>query len=95
MPKKCNDHDLVIYSELKPTKGPAPLVPPIPDFKPFVYFCKQNTPCISNTIDSSDPEALFNLFFDTSVITMFITATNKNAELKRAKKNKELTEKEI
>jgi len=68
MPRKCNDHDLVIYSELKPIKGPAPSVPPIPYFEPFVYKSKQNMLCIFTTINSSDPEALFKLFFKESTI---------------------------
>ena len=85
MPRKCNDHDLVTYSELKPIKGPAPSVPPIPYFKPFVYKSKQNTLCIPTTINSSDPEALFKLFFEESTIQMLINATNKNADIKRTK----------
>ena len=68
MPRKCNNHDLVIYSELKPIKGPALSVPPIPYFKPFIYKSKQNTLYIPTTINLSDPEALFKLFFKESTI---------------------------
>ena len=68
MPRKCNDHDLIIYSELKPTKQPVLPVHPIPDFKPFIYISKYNTLCIPTTIDSSDLEALFKLFFEDSTI---------------------------
>jgi hypothetical protein len=85
MPRKCNDIDLVTYSELKPTKAPAPEPPPIPQFNPIVYPCKQNTPCLPPDIDSSDPEAIFNAFFDTELIEILSTNTNRNAERKRAK----------
>jgi hypothetical protein len=85
MPRKCNDHDLVTYSELKPVKGPAPPVHAIPDFDPIVYIDQNNTPCLPTTIDSSDPEALFRLFFEDSTIEMLVTATNENAIVKRSK----------
>ena len=89
MPKRCNDHDLVLYTQSKPTKEPAPPVQPIPDFTPFVYINKQNTPCIPSTIDSSNPEALFDLFFfNESTIQMIIKAINENAAYKRAKAGK-------
>ena len=68
MPRKCNNHNLVTYSELKPTKQPAPPIHPIPNFKPFVYISKYNTLYIPTTINSSDPEALFKLFFKDSTI---------------------------
>jgi hypothetical protein len=74
MPGLCNDIDLVKYSKLQPTKGPAPAIQAIPNFKPLVYSDKQNTPCIPTTINSSDPEALFSLFFTDSTIQMFINA---------------------
>ena len=85
MSRKCNDHDLVTYSELKPIKEPAPSVPPISHFEPFVYKSKQNTPCIPTTINSSDPEALFRLFFEESTIQMLVNVTNANANIKRVK----------
>ena len=68
MPRKCNNHDLVTYSELKRIKGPAPSVPPIPYFKLFIYKSKQNTPYIPTTINISNLEALFKLFFKESTI---------------------------
>ena len=68
MPRKCNNYDLVIYSKLKPIKGPAPSVPPIPYFKLFIYKSKQNTLYIPTTINLSDLEALFKLFFKESTI---------------------------
>ena len=85
MPRKCNDHDLVIYSELKPIKGPALFVSPIPRFEPFVYKSKQNTLCIPIIINLSDLEALFKLFFEESTILMLVNATNKNADIKCTK----------
>jgi hypothetical protein len=89
MPRKCNDDDLVTYSELKPTKGPAPEPPPIPQFDPVVYPCKQNLPSLPPSVDSSDPEAIFNAFFDTEVIESLTLHTNQNAERKRIKNNYE------
>jgi hypothetical protein len=85
VPKKCNDHDLVTYSELRPTKDPAPPVHPIPDFDTIVCIDQNNTPCIPTTVDSSDPEALFKLFFEDSTIQMLVDATNENAIVKRSK----------
>ena len=68
MPRKCNNHDLIIYSELKPTKQPALPIYPIPNFKPFVYISKYNILCIPTTINLSNSEALFKLFFKDSTI---------------------------
>ena len=85
MPKRCNDHDLVLYTTSKPIKGPAPPVQPVPYFEPVVYTTKRNTPCVPSTVDSSDPEALFDLFFSKSTIEILVNATNDNAVIKRAK----------
>ena len=79
MPRKCNDHDLVTYSELRPTKDPAPPVWPIPEFKPFVYTEQSNIPRVPTPINTSNPEALWDLFFLDSTIEMLINATNRNA----------------
>ena len=84
MPRKCNDIDLVTYSELKPTKAPAPLPPPIPYFEPLIYPTKQNTPYLPASINTSDSKAIFNTFFDKEIIKNLIIATNCNAERKRA-----------
>ncbi len=89
MPRKYNDHDLVTYSELKSVKEPAPPIQVISHFEPFIYTSKQNTPCISSTTDSSNPEVLFSLFFTTSTIQIFVNATNENAILKRSKYTKQ------
>ena len=89
MPRKCNDYDLVTYSELKSVKGPAPPIQVISHFEPFVYTSKQNAPCIPSTTDSSNPEILFSLFFIISTIQMFVNATNENAILKRSKYTKQ------
>ena len=84
MPKQSNDIDLVTYTTSKPSKGPAPQPKPLPEFTPL--FCnagEENMPNVPNSIDSSDPEALFNMFFDQSIIEMIVKATNQNAEFKR------------
>jgi hypothetical protein len=70
---------------LKPTKVPAPPVPPIPHFEPLVFSSEENESCIPSTVDSSDPVALFSVFFEESTIQMLINAANKNAEIKRLK----------
>jgi Transposase IS4 len=83
MPKQSNDIDLVTYTTSKPSKGPAPQ-PKLPEFTPL--FCnagEENMPNVPISIDSSDPEALFNMFFDQSIIEMIVKATNQNAEFKR------------
>lgn len=85
MPRQSNDEDLVTYTVSKPTKGPAPVPPPIPIFEPLVYTQSENTPQLPPNFNSSDPMALFNLFFDDEVIEIIVEATNKNAKYKMAK----------
>jgi transposase IS4-like protein len=85
MPRQSNDEDLVTYTTSKPTKGPAPVPPPIPFFEPLIYAHSKNTPRLPPHIDSSDPGALFDLFFDNSVIEIIVKATNENAKHKKAK----------
>jgi hypothetical protein len=77
--------DLVTYTVSKPTKGPAPDPPPIPFFEPLVYTQSENTPQLPPNFNSSDPSALFNLFFDDRVIGIIVKATNENARHKKAK----------
>ena len=85
MPRQSNDEDLVTYTISKPTKGPAPVPPPIPFFEPLVYAQSENTPQLPPNFDSRDPGALFNLFFDDRVIEIIVKATNENAKYKMAK----------
>ena len=85
MPKKSNDIDLVTYTTFKPTsKGPAPQPQSVPKFEPLIYVDKQCEPIIPDGVDTSDPEALFDLFFDQSILDILVLSTNQNAELKRA-----------
>jgi len=86
IPKQSNDIDLVTYTVSKSSKGPAPKPKPLPEFKPLVCNAsEESSPNIPDGIDSSDPEALFDMFFDKSIIEMIVKATNQNAQLKRTR----------
>src|SRR5947208_16469068 len=86
---QSNDHDFVPPTQYKPrhTKqqpsGFSPLKL-IPRFKAMDLNHTTSSSQIPNTIDSSNPEALFTLFFTDSVINRIIQCTNVNAESVRA-----------
>jgi hypothetical protein len=82
MPKKSNDIDLVTYTTFKGQHHNRNHY--IPKFEPLVYVDKQCKPIIPDGIDTSDPEALFDLSFDQSIIDILVLSTNQNAELKGA-----------
>ena len=64
MSRKCNNYNLITYSDLKSIKDPAPILSAISFFEFFVYTSKHNKPCIPEDISISDSEILFDLFFD-------------------------------
>jgi hypothetical protein len=82
---RSNDHDFVPPTQYKPTRtkqqpsGFSPLKL-IPRFKAMDLNRTTSSSQIPNTIDSSNPEALFTLFFTDSVIDRIVQCTNINAE---------------
>jgi hypothetical protein len=84
---QSNDHDFVPPTQYKPTKkqpsGFSPLKL-IPRFEAMNLHRIKGSSQVPNTIDSSSPEALFNLFFTDSVVARIIQCINTNAERIRA-----------
>ena len=86
---QSNDHDFVPPTQYKPShtkqhpSGFSPLKL-IPSFKAMDLNRTTSSSQIPNTIDSSNPEALFTLFFTDSVIDRIVQCTNANAEKIRA-----------
>jgi len=82
---QSNDHDFVPPTQYKPSRtkqqplGFSPLKL-IPRFKAIDLNRTTSSSQLSNTIDSSNPEALFTLFFTDSVIDHIVQCTNVNAE---------------
>ena len=60
MPRQSNDEDLVTYTR-KPTKGPAPVPPPIPLFEPLVYAQSENLSCLLTSI--RETQGLYLTYF--------------------------------
>ena len=86
---QSNDHDFVPPTQYKlsRTKQQPPGFSPlkiIPKFKAMDLNHTTSSSQILNTIDSSNPEALFALFFTDSVIDRIVQCTNVNAESVRA-----------
>ena len=86
---QSNDHDFVPPTQYKPSRtkqkpsGFSPLKL-IPKFEVMDLNHTTSSSQISNTINSSSPEALFALFFTDSVIDRIVQCTNINAESVRA-----------
>ena len=82
---QSNDHDFVPPTQYKPShtkqqpSGFSPLKL-IPRFKAMDLNRTISSSQIPNTIDSSNPEALFTLFFTEPVIDHIVQYTNVNAE---------------
>jgi len=86
---RSNDHDFVPPTQYKPsrTRDKPPGFSPlklIPGFKAMDLNRTTSSSQLPETIDSSSPEALFTLFFTTSVIDRIVRCTNVNAEKIRA-----------
>jgi hypothetical protein len=86
---RSNDHDFVPPTKYKPSQ--AKKQPPgfspfklIPKFEAMDLNHTTSSSQIPDAIDSSSPEALFNLFFTDSVINRIVRCTNINAESTRA-----------
>ena len=86
---QSNDHDFVPPTQYKPShikqkpSGFSPLKL-IPRFQAMDLNRITSSSQILNTINSSNPEALFTLFFTDSVIDRIVRCTNINAESVRA-----------
>jgi hypothetical protein len=88
MPRQSNDEDLVTYTISKPTMiHTLKALPRIlhPSLRTTHFAQSQNTPRLPARLKSSDPVALFDLFFDDKAIEIKSIATNENARHKKAK----------
>ena len=85
---RSNDHNFVPPTQYKPSSkkqlldlSPLEL---IPNFEAMDLNVTRSSCWIPNTVDSSSPEALFTLFFTSSVIDRIVRCINLNAERVRA-----------
>jgi hypothetical protein len=85
MPKKSNDIDLVQYSDLKPSKKPAPLPPPPPAFEPMDILVTNGQYANLDPAAIKSPYNLFCEMFTDEILDLIIKSTNQNAQNKRQK----------
>lgn len=87
---RSNDHDFVLPTQYKLSSKnkqlPTNILPLelIPKFDAMDLNNTQGSAQIPNEIDASSPEAVFSLFFTSSIIDHIVQCTNNNAERARA-----------
>ena len=84
MKKPSNDHDFVPPTQYHPyTKDTLPNLSEfeqIPQFEPMEFESKEGVSQLPDIIDSSDPEAIFRLFFTNTVLDLLVRCTNQHAK---------------
>ena len=85
--KASNDHDFVPPDRYKPLKGPIPAeitqLEKVPEFNSMVLDIKEARVRLPSNVDSSNPEALFRLFFTDELLRLIVNCTNACAERQR------------